>query len=118
MENAIGERLKKARKHMNLTQIEVYEKIGINNKTLSGYEVGTSEPDYQSLAKLCSLYNVSIDWIITGVPISTESVRISETKGIELTSEDFLSYGLLYRDKAMTLTEKRKLVEIARLLFE
>lgn len=118
MENAIGERLKIARKHKSLTQIEVYEKIGINNKTLSGYEVGTSEPDCQSLAKLCSLYNVTIDWVITGVPLSSESVRIPETKGIELTSEDFLSYDLLYRDKAMTLAEKRKLVDIARLLFD
>ncbi|NUU74614.1 helix-turn-helix domain-containing protein [Paenibacillus xylanilyticus] len=116
MDNAIGERLKKARKHTNLTQIEVYEKIGINNKTLSGYEVGTSEPDYKSLARLCNLYNVTIDWVITGIPLS--SVEVPKTKGIELTSEEFLSNDLLYRDKAMTLTEKRKLVEIARLLFD
>jgi len=118
MDHAIGERLKKARKHINLTQIEVYEKIGINNKTLSGYEVGTSEPDYQSLAKLCSLYNVTIDWVITGVAISAESVKIPEPKVIELTSEEFLRCDLLYRDKEMTVVKKKKLVEIARLLFD
>lgn len=118
MENVIGERLKKVRKYMNFIQIEVYEKIGINNKIFSGYEVGISELDYQFLVKLCSFYDVSIDWIIIGVFIFIESVRIFEIKGIELISEEFLSYDLLYRKKIMILVSKQKLVEIVRLFFD
>jgi len=35
----------------------------INNKTLSGYEHGVSEPDLETLKILSNLYEVSIDWL-------------------------------------------------------
>lgn len=57
-------RLKKARIRAGLKQVQVYEKTGINNKTLSGYENGVSEPDAKTLRKLAELYEVSIDWLM------------------------------------------------------
>lgn len=53
--------LKNTREDLDLTQIEVMNITGINNKTLSGYENGVSEPDLETLAKLLNLYNLSAD---------------------------------------------------------
>lgn len=61
--SSLGERLRKARERKNLTQVAVREKTGINNKTLSGYEKGISEPDIDTLKKLADLYEVSVDWL-------------------------------------------------------
>lgn len=61
-----GERLKKLREKIGLTQKFVAEKIGIKNNTLSSYESAKRQPDFQTLKKLADLYEVSIDYIITG----------------------------------------------------
>lgn len=61
-----GERLKKTREMRGLKQKDVAEKIGIKNNTLSSYESSKRQPDYDMLKKLSSLYEVSIDYLITG----------------------------------------------------
>ncbi|GAA0345593.1 helix-turn-helix transcriptional regulator ImmR [Oceanobacillus oncorhynchi subsp. oncorhynchi] len=61
-----GERLKKIRIEKGYKQIDVANKIGIKNNTLSSYEKSIRQPDYDNLKKLANLYNVSIDYIITG----------------------------------------------------
>lgn len=62
--STVGSRLKKSRKNRGLTQKEVYEKIGITDKSLSRYENNISDPDNDSLRSLCELYGVSSDYII------------------------------------------------------
>ncbi len=49
---------------MDLTQLEVMKKTGINNKTLSGYENGVAEPDIDTLTILFSLYGISADEVL------------------------------------------------------
>lgn len=61
--STVGERLRRARKNKGLKQTQVKERTGINNKTLSGYENGVSEPDLDTLKILADLYEVSIDWL-------------------------------------------------------
>lgn len=61
-----GERLKSLRENAGYTQKFVAEKIGVKNNTLSSYEAGKRQPDYLTLKKLSDLYEVSIDYIITG----------------------------------------------------
>ncbi|UKS29946.1 helix-turn-helix domain-containing protein [Paenibacillus sp. HWE-109] len=63
MMSSLGDRLKQARERKNLNQIQVYERTKINNKTLSRYENGGSEPDISTLKTLASLYEVSVDWL-------------------------------------------------------
>jgi transcriptional regulator with XRE-family HTH domain len=62
--NKVGRRLKKARQNKGLTQVQVKRLTNINNKTLSGYENGVSEPDYETLKTLADLYNVSTDYLL------------------------------------------------------
>ena len=60
----LGPALRQARERRELTQTEVMAMTGINNKTLSGYENGVSEPDLQTLATLLRLYQVSADQLL------------------------------------------------------
>lgn len=62
----LGYRLKKARSEKRLTQMEVAKIIGISHGTLSGYERDYRDPDTETLSKLASLYDVSLDWLLTG----------------------------------------------------
>ncbi len=60
----IGPALRQARERRELTQTQVMAMTGINNKTLSGYENGVSEPDLQTLTILLRLYQVSADQLL------------------------------------------------------
>ncbi|MFS1512087.1 helix-turn-helix domain-containing protein [Chengkuizengella sp. SCS-71B] len=61
-----GARLKKARKNKQLIQSQVAERLGIDFTTISKYENDKSEPDNEILQKIADLYEVSIDWLLTG----------------------------------------------------
>lgn len=62
----LGMRLRSARERKKISQVEVFKKTGINNKTLSRYENDGTEPDSDSLRRLSDLYEVTVDWLVTG----------------------------------------------------
>lgn len=75
----IGTILKNTREDLDLTQIDVMRHTGINNKTLSGYENGVSEPDLETFAKLLQLYNLSADSIL-GIRIKENTLSWQENQ--------------------------------------
>lgn len=60
----LGERLKKSRERRGLSQTDAAKRLNINNKTLSRYENGGSEPDSETLKNLAELYDVSTDFLL------------------------------------------------------
>jgi len=61
--SSLGSRLKEAREKKRLTQLEVANKLGISNGTLSGYERNYRDPDTETLRRLADLYDESVDWL-------------------------------------------------------
>ena len=59
-----GERLKKARKRKGLSQMDVFDAVGISNKSLSRYENGDTAPNPDTLKRLIRLYDVSSEYIL------------------------------------------------------
>lgn len=57
-------RLSYARKAKRLTQAQLGKLLGRKNTTVSGWEVGSSEPSYDDLGKLSEVLEVSIDWLL------------------------------------------------------
>ena len=55
--------LKELRKQDNLTQIEISNILGINNKTYCRYELGQNEPDIATLIKIADYFNVTLDYL-------------------------------------------------------
>ncbi len=59
-----GKRIVELRKKLGLTQAELAKAMGISRSALSLYEIEKREPDIETLRKLASLFNVSVDYIL------------------------------------------------------
>ncbi len=62
--NYIGDRIRMVRAGKSLTGFA--SGFGIHKNTLSRYEKGDGLPDAAFLTKLCDVYKISPDWILTG----------------------------------------------------
>ncbi|WP_051318234.1 helix-turn-helix domain-containing protein [Cohnella thermotolerans] len=63
---SFGSRLKQARNGKHLTQNQVAAKLGLDFTTISKYENDKSQPDNEILRELAGIYEVSLDWLLTG----------------------------------------------------
>jgi transcriptional regulator with XRE-family HTH domain len=61
---AFYDRLKKARKDKELSQIELATQIGVAKNTYSQYESGDRKPNFDTLKKLSDELGVSIDYLL------------------------------------------------------
>ncbi|MBR4013921.1 MAG: helix-turn-helix transcriptional regulator [Clostridia bacterium] len=59
-----GHRIKELRIDRDLRQIDVAEKTGIDQRTLSNYETGKTNPDSYAIIKLSEFYDVSCDYLL------------------------------------------------------
>ena len=55
-----GKNFKNCRKEVALSQKEVAKQLGLNQSSVSDWENDISRPDYETLFKLCQIYNVSL----------------------------------------------------------
>ncbi len=105
---SIGRRLKKARERKKLSQLDVYRKTNINNKTLSRYENDGTEPDYNTLIILAELYGVPVSYFFAehDIDFSYDLEELLEDK------------SLTWGDKVLTEDEKRKAMDILKILLD
>ena len=52
------------RKSHNLTQKEIAEHLGISRQAYANYETGTREPDINTILKIATFFDVSVDYLI------------------------------------------------------
>ena len=57
-------RIRDLREDMDLRQIDVANAIGIEQKTLSNYETGKTNPDSFAIIKLADFFGVSTDYLL------------------------------------------------------
>ncbi len=57
-------RIRDLREDRDLRQIDVAKATNIDQKTLSNYETGKTNPDSYSLIKLADFFGVSIDYLL------------------------------------------------------
>lgn len=107
--DTIGKRIRYARRIRNLSLTEVKEKTGISTGNLSELENDKFAPSANSLIAFKQLFNVSIDWILTGELSVTSNVN--EICEVNEVNEE---YG-----KSMELTDEEKsLITVYRTLDE
>jgi transcriptional regulator with XRE-family HTH domain len=70
-------RLANLRKQKGLSQVELADKIGISQQTISKYERGLLEPDFGTLNFLADFFNVSIDDLL-GRDVPSQHVNDEE----------------------------------------
>lgn len=61
-----SERLATARKDKGFTQSDVAEKLNVSFQAVSLWERGETAPEIDKLVAIASLYQVSLDWLLTG----------------------------------------------------
>lgn len=108
--NAVMERLKELRKLKNLTMKELGQIVNVAESTISLYENGKREPDYETLKKLADVLNVSTDYllgrdsnapktkavkipVLGTIPAGVPLEAIEEILDYEEISEDMASHG-------------------------
>ena len=57
-------RIRDLREDKDLRQSDLAEMVGIDQRTISNYETGKSNPDSNALIKLADFFNVSIDYLV------------------------------------------------------
>ena len=57
-------RIRALREDMDLRQIDVANATGIDQKTLSNYETGKTNPDSYAIIKLAEFFNVTTDYLL------------------------------------------------------
>ena len=80
----IGKFIAECRKAQNLTQMQLAEKLNITDKAISKWERGDGLPDAYIISKMCELFGVSVDYMIT--PHSEQDRKV-ETKPIKKTKK-------------------------------
>ena len=74
--------LKYFRMRENLSQSELAERIGVSTSTISMYEVGKREPDFETEEKIADFFNTDLD-TLRGRDTEQESYYLNdETKEI------------------------------------
>ena len=60
----VKNRIRDLREDLDLRQIDVAESTGIDQKTLSNYETGKTNPDSYSIIKLAQFFGVTTDYLL------------------------------------------------------
>lgn len=77
----VGTNIMRLRKMMNMTQLELAEKLGYSDKSVSKWEQGNGIPDVRTLLQISEFFNVSLDDLVREhtekpvVPKKTLSIR-------------------------------------------
>lgn len=67
----MGDRIKRIRKSLNLTQNEMAEKIGATAGSVGMYEQNRREPRFEQIKKISELLGVTTDYLIYGTQVNT-----------------------------------------------
>lgn len=71
-------RIRDLREDMDLRQCDLAEAVGIDQRTISNYETGKTNPDSEALIKLANYFDVSIDYLVgrTSYNITSNQERV------------------------------------------
>lgn len=120
--SSIGERLKQCREKKELSQVQVKELTGINNKTLSGYENNVSTPDPDTFKLLADLYGVTIDYLMGRENIKKHS-EPEEKDSLTKQAEDIIKidpdlFVQMCRATYLPEEDRKKIREYSAMLLE
>lgn len=77
---SIGERIKKRRLDLRLTQTDIFEQCGIASGTLSRIENGINVPSIIIFHKLAQTLKCDMDWLATGKSSNTQISSLCESE--------------------------------------
>lgn len=67
-QETMGRRIAAARKHKDLTQQQLADRLGVTNKAISKWETDEGCPDLKTIPALCRELDLTADQLLTGAP--------------------------------------------------
>lgn len=77
--------LKQLRSARDMTQDDLAAILNVSRSTVAGYEARNNQPDYDKLVQIAELFNVTIDYLLSGElkQFQDMTVRILSDKALE-----------------------------------
>lgn len=91
-------KLRELRKKCGITMKELGLEIGVAESTISQYETGKRQPDYETLLKLGEFFGVSVDYLLTG----EEPKKAPAPEGERSVSDEDIKFALFGGDGEIT----------------
>lgn len=82
----IGNRIKRIRRELNLTQTEFAARIGSVQNTVTGYENGRRNPSSPVISLICREFNVNEQWLRTG---EGEMFKVAPTDILDQLADEY-----------------------------
>ncbi len=82
----LGERIRKLRRERDWTQKELAERVGVDYKNISNYEVGRLTPSKKTLQRLVGVFGLTIDELV-GDELREPSLVIEDPELLNLFRE-------------------------------
>lgn len=79
-EHSIGKTIAKLRKTKSWTQIELAERLNVSDKTISKWESEAGYPEFTMLPQLANIFDVSLDYLMTGKKAEPKIITISKAE--------------------------------------
>jgi transcriptional regulator with XRE-family HTH domain len=105
---SMGSRIKELRKQAGLNQTELGELIGQSHAAVAAIESGRNDPSTQTLEKIATKFNVTIDYIVRG-KIERNNLAADEIEVINLMRNDNEAKKAFVK---VTLLKKKALSEL------
>ena len=81
----IGKLIATHRKKVNLTQMQLAEKLGITDRAVSKWETGKAMPDASIMLELCDILKITVNDLLNGEVVQMENYnRKMENKLLEM----------------------------------
>ena len=109
-----SERLAKARKEKGFTQSDVAEKLNVSFQAVSLWERGETTPEIDKLVDIASLYQVSIDWLLTGKTEERVLLDFKDSLSDRLFNEDRMYTYVKTYARVKNLYQTSKVLPYAR----
>jgi|ERR1700730_5858875 transcriptional regulator with XRE-family HTH domain len=113
-----GDRIAELREKRALTQEELASKLGISRASLSHYETSRREPDYETINKIATFFNVSVDYILgrTDHPNLVLEVDVRQfADSLELSDEHILEkFSLTIDGRTLSPEEAKRFIAFIR----
>lgn len=103
---AFGNRLKTLREERGLSQVELAKILNIANSTLSLYESGSREPNFEILKKIANYFNVSTDYILGRNEVMSSQIENEKSHNIDEKIMNLVKER--FTDKIADLTEEQQ----------
>ena len=71
----IGKFIAECRKKVNLTQMQLAEKLGITDKAVSKWERGIAMPDSAIMLELCDILNINVNDLLCGEVVTMDNYK-------------------------------------------